>query len=102
VANNPLLWIFPTQLMNKNSLVNKCLISHAEGAAGRGGGDDECGFHVNARFRIIKHNGNGELDSGAGDFVRSLTHTFARRDIAYGFTCEVCLLFIFIYFGKKD
>jgi hypothetical protein len=76
--------------------------SYVEGAGvAKRGGKDECGYHVDVRFQIIKHNGNGELDSGAGD----LTHTFASG-ISWGFpqfaTCEVCLLFIFIYFGKKN
>jgi hypothetical protein len=84
-------------------------ISHVEGAAAAERGMDECGYHADVRFQIIKHNSNGELDSGAGDFVRSLTHTYASgdasRNIGWGLlqfaTCEVCLLLFLFISAKK-
>jgi hypothetical protein len=79
-------------------------ISHVEGAAADGrGGKDECGYQVHVRFQLRRW----RLDSGAGDFVRSLTHTFASREseIGWGFaqfaTCEVCLLLFLFISAKK-
>jgi hypothetical protein len=80
-----------------NSYFINYLISRVEGAAGRRGGKDKRRFHVDARFRIIKHNGE-EVDSYSctGGLVRSFTHTFASGDANTGFgwqlfaTCEVC------------
>jgi hypothetical protein len=96
--------IFPTKLIvTKIHSLIFTITSHADGAVERRG-EEQCGYHMYACIRIIKHTGDAnenEVDFGAGgDLVRSFTHTYANRDSNKGVgwprfaTCEVCLLFV--------